>query len=418
MSLVKNTTWNLIGTAASAAVMIPAMGFFARQLDTESFGLLALVLAFVGYASVLDGGFARAVVREIAQAGDDAVNAERALGTGIVVVCVLGVIFGWLLWLGASSLVSVIHVDAALQAEAVDGFRWTAFMILPILLSMVWMAPMEARSDFARLNLMRSAGYALVFGGAVFAVFLSPTFSVAVVGLLVGRIAMALVGLAAARQIMGRYLYPFSSDAFKRLVRFGGWLTVSSVVSPLMYYLDRFVLSAFAGASVVAFYAAPSEAINKTLALPGSVARALFPMLASANAEEASRMRRMAILIQAGLGLSLLLIMLLFGDQIAGLWLGQAYAEESGLIMKILVFGVLFNALGMIPLIELQAMGHSNVTAWAHLMEVVPFIAFLVVMTSLYGVKGTAVAWVAGTLLDWGLQSYLCRRTKRLNAKT
>lgn len=414
MSVVKNSTWNLIGTAASAAVMIPAMGFFARQLDTESFGLLTLVLAFVGYASVLDGGFARAVVREIAQAGDDTVNAERALGTGVVVVCVLGVIFGCLLWLGAPSLVELINVDASLQAEAVSGFRWTAFMILPILLGMVWMAPMEARADFALLNLMRSVGYALVFGGAVFAVFLLPTFSVAVVGLLAGRIAMALVGLVATRQVMGQYFFPFCSDALKRLVKFGGWLTVSSIVSPLMYYLDRFVLSAFAGASVVAFYAAPSEAVGKMQSLPGSVARAIFPMLASANPDEAEKIRRHAMMIQAALGLSLVMIVLLFGNQIVEMWLGESYVAKSSLIMKIMVFGVLFNAMGMIPLIELQAMGLSKITAKAHLIEVVPVIALLFVMTAQFGITGTAVAWVSATLFDWCLQSYLCQKAKRL----
>ncbi len=414
MSLVRNSTWNLIGTAASAAVMIPAMGYFARQLDTETFGLLTLVLAFVGYASVLDGGFARAVVREIAQAGDNSVYAEQALGTGIGVVCCLGTIFGLLLWCLAPLLVDLIRVNAVFQNEAVVGFRWTALMILPILLGMVWMAPLEARADFARLNLLRFVGYAMVFGGAVLAVYWSPTFSSVVVGLFFGRVAMAILSLMVSRQVMRRWFHPFSRESLHRLVKFGGWLTVSNIVTPMVYYLDRFVLSAFAGPAVVAFYAAPSEATNKMLSLPGSVARALFPMMVSVKPAEAARVRRIAIMIQAALGVTLISIMLLFGDEIAGLWLGHAYAEESGLIMKILVFGVLFNALSMIPLIELQAMGNSKATASAHLMEVVPFIAFLVLMTSWFGVKGTAIAWVGGTLLDLCLQSYLCRRAKKM----
>ena len=66
--------------------MIPAMGFFARALDAESFGLLALVLAFVGYASVLDGGFARAVVREVAALGANNADAAKIVGTALWVV--------------------------------------------------------------------------------------------------------------------------------------------------------------------------------------------------------------------------------------------------------------------------------------------------------------------------------------------
>ena len=396
--------------------MIPAMGYFARQMNTEAFGLLTLVMAFVGYASVLDGGFARAVVREIAYLGDDALNAEKILGTAIAVVSCLGILFGLLLWVCAPALVALIKVDAALEIEAVAGFRLTALMILPILLGMVWMAPMEARADFKRLNLMRSGGYLMVFGCAVVAVYGAPTFSAATMGLLIGRIAMALLGLISSRQVMGRFFYPFCRNALTHLMRFGGWLTVSSILSPAVYYLDRFVLSAFYGASAVAFYAAPSEATNKMLTLPGSVARALFPMLSAAKGVEAARLRRIAIILQAGLGLSLVIVIQIFGQDIAGIWLGRSYAQESGEIMKILVFGVLFNALSMISLIELQAMGRSKVTALVHLIEVVPLIILIVALTYFFGIKGTAVAWVGGTVMDWLLQSYFCRRARKSDA--
>lgn len=413
MSLIKNSSWNLIGTAASAAVMIPAMGFFARQLHIEAFGLLTLVLAFVGYASVLDGGFSRAVVREIAQAGGDLLMAKQVLGTGIGVVTALGIGFGFIVWLSAPFLVELIHVDNGLKHDAIDGFRWTALMILPILVGMMWMAPIEAYADFVRLNLVRTLGYFLVFGCGVISVYWDPKFSSAALGLLIGRIGMALLALSVTKKAMGFYIYPFSKQVLKRLVRFGGWLTISNILVPMVYYLDRFVLSAFAGASVVAFYAAPSEAINKALTLPGSVARALFPMFAAATPDEVVRLRRKATAIQAGLGLLIVIVVALFSDQIMGLWLGVEYADESGLIMKILVMGVLFNALSMIPLMEMQAMGYAKYTAWAHMLEAVPIISILFFLTFYFGINGTAVAWVIGTFLDLCLQTYLCQRVRK-----
>lgn len=402
-----------MGTAASAAVMIPAMGFFARHLDTESFGLFTLVMAFVGYASVLDGGFARAVVREIAQAGNQMNRAERALGAAVVLVLGIGFIFGLLLWLLSAPLVNVIHVGDSLQLEAIEGFHWTALMIAPILLSMVWMSPLEAKAQFASLNILRSFGYATVFGCAVIAVYWMPTFSAATSGLLIGRMGMALISFIACRQIMGKYLYPFCLDSAKRLFQFGRWLTVSSIISPLMDSLDRFVLSAFSGASTVAFYAAPSEAISKMLALPYSVSRALFPVLSKIEGGDKEKTRKIATVLQLCIGLFLVMLVMLFGDQMMGLWLGEKYATASGMLIKILIWGVLFNAMATIPYTELQAMGHSKITAQVHLIEVIPFISFLLVMTYEFGAKGTAIAWVTRTLIDWILQSYFCRKIKR-----
>lgn len=413
MSLIRNSSWNLLGTVASAAVMIPSMGYLARQLDIESFGLLTLVLAFVGYASVLDGGISRAIVREIALAGDDLQSAKRALGTGVGVITGLGLVFSTIVWISAPKLVELIRVDDLLKENAIEGLRWTSLMILPILLGIVWMSPIEAKSDFARLNVLRVIGYTIVFGCSVITVYWSPTFSSAVIGMLIGRIGMALLCLLAVQKIMGLFVYPFCRKTLTRLVRFGGWLTVSGILVPMVYYLDRFILSAFAGASVVAFYAAPSEAINKILTLPGSVARALFPMLAAAKPDEVIRLRKTATLIQAALGVFLVMMVLFFGDQMMGLWLGDRYAIESGLIIKIMIFGVFFNALSMIPLMELQAKGHSKLTAWAHLIEVIPIIALLLILTTAFGIVGTAIAWVSGTFIDFCLQAYLCRRANK-----
>lgn len=418
MSLIRNSSWNLLGTVASAAVMIPSMGYLARQLDIESFGLLTLVLAFVGYASVLDGGLSRAVVREIALAGDDLKSAKRALGTGLSVVTGLGIVFCSIVWMASPSLVELIRVDDLLKEDAIEGLRWTALMILPILLGIVWMSPIEACADFARLNILRVTGYTIVFGSTALAVYWSPTFSAAAFGMLIGRFVMALLCLLAVQKVMGLFFYPFCRKTLIRLIHFGGWLTVSGILVPIVYYLDRFVLSAFVGASVVAFYAAPSEAINKMLSLPGSVARALFPMLASAKPDEAIRLRKTATFIQAGLGIAMIVVVWLFGDQLMGLWLGQRYANESGLIIKILVLGVFFNALSMIPLMELQARGHSKLTALAHLIEVIPIIFLLVILTLAFGIVGTAIAWVCGTLIDFCLQTYLCKRVQRQMLKS
>ncbi|KTT41089.1 hypothetical protein RSA46_24070 [Pseudomonas oryzihabitans] len=40
----------------------------------------------------------------------------------------------------------------------------------------------------------------------------------------------------------------FKVLVFKGLLKFGSWMTVSNIISPLMVYFDRFVLSGMVGA--------------------------------------------------------------------------------------------------------------------------------------------------------------------------
>jgi O-antigen/teichoic acid export membrane protein len=54
-------------------------------------------------------------------------------------------------------------------------------------------------------------------------------------------------------------------------------MTVSNVVSPLMVYVDRFLIGAFLSISAVAYYVTPHEVVTKLLVLPGAVAAVFFP---------------------------------------------------------------------------------------------------------------------------------------------
>lgn len=409
MSLIKNSIWNLIGTVASAVVMIPAMGFFARQLDTESFGLLTLVLAFVGYASVLDGGFARAVIREVARSGDDRLTIRRIMSSAIWVVMFLGLFFGCLVWVASPWLVQWIKVDE-LSSSAIAGFKWASFIVLPVLLGMLGMAPLEGLAQFVKLNIVRSVGYAIVFASAILAVLVDNTFTSAVIGLLIGRVLMAAVCWWVSRSYISSGLPRFDLAIFSQLYRFGGWVTVSNLISPMMDYLDRFVLSAVSGAQSVAFYAAPAEGVQKLQTLPGSVARALFPMLSDKVGLVALKLALKAVGLQAVVGLGIAVVLVLFGDALMGIWLGPEFAIKSGEVIRILGFGVLFNSVAMIPQTALQALGKAKATAAVHLTEVIPFVGLLYWLTDSYGIEGTALAWVVRTFVDLCLMGWIYYR--------
>jgi O-antigen/teichoic acid export membrane protein len=62
------------------------------------------------------------------------------------------------------------------------------------------------------------------------------------------------------------------------ILRYGGWITVSSLVSPLMVSMDRFLISALLSISAVAYYVTPQEMITKVLVVPMALQTAAFPI--------------------------------------------------------------------------------------------------------------------------------------------
>lgn len=398
--------------------MIPAMGFFARALDPESFGLLALVLAFVGYASVLDGGFARAVVREISALGADNADAAKIVGTALWVVLVIGglaalgfvVLMPW--------LVDLIHVTTNLYEGAIEGFRLAALMVPIILMTMIWLAPMEGLNQFAGLNLIRALGFALMFGASIAAVLIEPSFVSAVAGLLVGRVLMAVLSGWTSSTLTGCCFKKFDRGALQALYRFGGWITVSNLVTPLLDYLDRFALSVIGGASSLAYYAAPADGVQKMQSLPGAVARALFPLLSVRQGHDQCKLIMRALSIQALIGVGAAVVLIGLGDQIIAVWLGADYVEASSSVLKVLAIGFAFNAIAWVPQTALQALGFAKATAFVSLSQVLPYVLLLVGLTSAFGLVGTASAWAIRAFVDLCSLGWVYRRVMASSLET
>lgn len=400
--------------------MIPAIGFFARALDAESFGLLTLVLAFVGYSSVLDGGFSRAVVREIATLGCCGKDARKIVGTSLWIVLAMGALASLALMGFAPWIAGLMHVSPDLISDAIDGFRLSALMTPVILVTMIWLAPLEGLNRFAGLNLIRVIGFALMFGASVASVLIEPSFVSAVMGLLAGRVLMAVLSSWASKKLTGVCFSGFDWEILKILYRFGGWISLSNLVTPLLDYLDRFVLSVIGGASSLAYYAAPADGVQKMQSLPGAVARALFPLLSAQRGYHQHKLIKNALFIQALIGIGSALTLIGFGDQIIAIWLGVNYVESSSVVLKTLAIGFAFNAVAWVPQTALQAMGYAKKTALVSLFQILPYVLLLVGLTSAFGLFGTALAWAIRAFVDlcllWMVYSRIVRCSVKANA--
>src|SRR5205814_9252816 len=59
--------------------------------------------------------------------------------------------------------------------------------------------------------------------------------------------------------------FVFNRSTLRPLFSFGGWMTVSNVVSPIMVYVDRFLIGSILSIVAVAYYATPYEVATKLL---------------------------------------------------------------------------------------------------------------------------------------------------------
>ena len=82
----------------------------------------------------------------------------------------------------------------------------------------------------------------------------------------------------------------FRRELVGPLLTYGGWLTVSNVVGPLMVYFDRFVIAAMLGSTAIAYYTVPYDVLNRLLLFPQAIQGVLFPNFALMRAQNSPRL--------------------------------------------------------------------------------------------------------------------------------
>ena len=200
------------------------------------------------------------------------------------------------------------------------------------------------------------------------------------------------------------------------LLPFGGWLTVSNVVGPVLVYLDRFMVGALLPPNQLAYYAVPFEMVSRLLVIPMSLTGALFPALASAQSHDGSQaraLRRKAFQLSCALILPVALIGGLAAQPLLRLWLGEEFALHGSRTMQILLVGFTFNAIAQVPMAAMHGHGLGRPTALLHLVELPIYAVCVLAMVRAYGLEGAALAWSARGALDMVVLSLMLRRAER-----
>jgi O-antigen/teichoic acid export membrane protein len=405
--IIKNTVLNAAGLVIPGLLFIPAAAYLARTLGVEQFGLLLLMYAMLGYSGIFDAGMTRAVIRKIAQSKTKDED-DFIMGTALGAVLVISAIPVFLVLFFSDDIAVWLKVSENYTADTVAGLKLLALVVPLFLITVVAFSYLEGKEEFQKLSLYKVITGAVMATAPAIAVYNDASLVSAVLGLLGARIFTAILAIFSLNMSIGIRNLKFDKKVLIDLVTFGGWISLSNIISPVMVYMDRFILSNSVGAASVAFYNAPSDLIEKISVLPGALARTIFPLFSRLGSHIEYEKK-----IYFGLVIVLLILLaplFLMAESIMDLWLGEPYGLQSSFILKILIIGFFFNALAQIPFAAIQAKGHSRLTALLHLTEVAPYLLLLFYLVDILGLVGAAYAWTARVIIDFFCLLFFSRR--------
>jgi O-antigen/teichoic acid export membrane protein len=407
--LARNTILNLIGLGVPLLIGVFTIPFIIRWLGTERFGILSLVWIVVGYFSIFDLGLGRATTKFIAEAlaKGEMNKIPKFLWTTLTFQGILGLIGGIIL-AGITPLLveRVLNIPSGIISEVRSSFYLLALSLPIVLVSASFRGVLEAGQRFDLINAVKipssAANYLLPLMAGLVGLGLPGIVSLLIISRIITLLAWVLLCLRTFPFLKTRF--SFHKEIARPLFTFGGWITVSNVVGPILVYLDRFLIGTLLTIEAISYYTAPYEVVMRLGIIPGSLVMILFPAfsaLGGRNEHERTRVLfgRSIKYILVGFG-PILVLLIFFAKNIMRLWLGENFAQNSTLVFQILAVGFLVNSLANVPFGFLQGIGRADITAKFHLFELLFYLPLAWILISRWGIVGAAAAWTLRVSVD------------------
>jgi len=420
-ALAKNSLINLVGFGLPLLIGLITIPMIVRGFGVERFGVLTLAWAVIGYFSLFDMGIGRAITQSMAvRLGvASAQEVSRLAWTGLFLMFSFSLI-GAIIVASLSPwfISSVLNMPQVLREETIHAFILLAVAIPAVVLSAGLAGILAALQRFDLINALRIPMGMMIFLVPLAMLPYSKSMAYICAGFLAVRILFLFLHAVACF-----HAYPslranigFARSEIGGLLSFGGWMTVSNIIGPLMVYMDRFIIGAVLSISAVAYYVTPYEMVTRLWAIPTAMVAVLFPAFAAAKASGSSHT---AILYSMGaraiLGIlaPIVLVLVVFAEEGLRVWLGEGFAQKSTAVLQWLAIGVFINGYAQVPFAFIQGIGRADITAKLHLVELPIYLALMYGLMDTLGIAGVAIAWLLRAAVDAALLTWVAHYLNR-----
>jgi O-antigen/teichoic acid export membrane protein len=400
----RNLAYNVAGSLLPVVSAIVTVPLYLQAIGPARYGIVSISWILLGYFGFLDFGLSRASANALGRLGQ-ASAAERApvLMTAFYLNLGLGALGGLILFLSGDFLLRhAFSIPPGLRQETLAAFAWMVPMLPLGMVLGVASGALESRERFLLSNTMNAMGTVLGQVIPLLCVYaFGHTLAVVIPALLLARllVVVAIIGLVVTLEWP---VWPahFHMHWARRLFGYGAWVSVSSLITPVLDTFDQILIGRMLGPVAIAHYAVPMNLALRSQVLATALARTLFPRL---SREEASAGRLLAthatVSLIYGFGAVCGPAVILAGPFLNA-WVGYQFGHLARPVAEVLMLGAWVNGVAFMPYNQLQAQGRPDLTAKVHAVEIVPFVLGLWWLIHIAGLPGAAWAWTLRVAAD------------------
>lgn len=418
--VVSKSTVLFAGQLVSSIVAIVTTRYTALGLGPAEYGLYALVLVVLAYASVLDLGLSFALVKQVAEhdAVRDRRRVERLLAAAMAVYAGVTVVLVVILVAGAPLIVRhVLHPPPELVASTHTTLLILACVVPFTSLTTVFTALLRGLMRFEYVGAFSVVSNCAFSVGAAVLVQTGARMPEIVAWYVVISAATAAANVLAVRRVVPGLTLGLRArwTDVRSLLAFGRFMALNQVGATAIQHLDKVVVARLLSVGMVGYYTVPCYVSQRLGALGASVANVAFPFssarLARGELDELRRGYFQAARLLAWVTMAPVLVAVVHADDILRFWLNDVFATHGASVLRLMAVGVWAISIASLDAVSIEGSGRPWMTTLFMLAAGAVNVVGLVVLVPQFGLAGAATAAASAHILLAGLNIVCCNRT-------
>ena len=408
MATKQNFIYNLMGSFVPLLVGLITIPIYLKLIGADRFGVLSIVWLILGYFSLFNLGMGKAVTVELCNVEKTKFTSGQIFFTALLINIFFSVV-AILIFYGTYHLFGIpIKTEPSILNELSKTIFWLSLILPLAIIGSIFGGVLQAYERFLLGNIITTLTsiLSMVVPIAV-AYFYSISLTILIPVIFVIRFIVSLIMFFICLKLINPTHLNFSLAIAKRLLGFGGWITLTSIISPIMVIMDRLVISYLHGAKFVTLYTIPYQLTEKINLLAMSVTNTIYPKIAKSDIEHAISIAVKSLRYLLALNTPLVVIGIFALKPFLSMWIGSEFANNTAVVAKLLLVSLWINGLAFIPDTFLQATSRPNINAKIHALEVFPYLVLLYLSLKYWGIEGAALASGIRFFVDFILLSQL-----------
>ena len=422
-SHLSNALYGLLDYGSYPVGMLIVAPIILRHRGPSEYGIWTITTALVSIGGILASGFGDANIQQLAsrlgssegRLGIDS-DLTRVVRTMMSIHLALGIVLAVVAWL--TTPVLAFHISVAEPGSYVQClwcFRLASILILTRAIETVCVSTQRAFQRYGTsirisitMRLMCLAFAALLaIAGQDIILIVASTAALTVAGLWLQL--RDLKRLFAGASLMPALDYTELSGLFS----FGIFSWLIAVSGMTFNQIDRLMLGTSLGATALASYALCAQLTQPVYGLCSSGLHFIFPYLVHRRASDSlASLHKPVFLVFTS---NLLLVaattafLMIFGNQLLKLWIGNEIAVQAASILPTLALGSGLLALNVTATYSLGALGHMKTVTCFNVVGGAAMFAMMFYLMPRYGPQGVAIAKLVYGIFALGMYLPLIR---------